>query len=308
MSGIPTFQQLMDDENKEKDELGSNMQIKAPSGGKRRRTRTKKRRVKKTKRKTRTRKYKRRSTKKRRSIKRRRKTKNHRRQRGGDPVPRKYEEKKVHFFEKLNEERLGNNKEPVPREHVDNYVEEKRKEVAKSKYLDKASSMLKADPTGNTKATFTSGLAAVGIDFTGHNRRAADRKEVLDYANRLGLSPDTPKNEKLKKVAAAQAREEVGLNMHRFVGEAATQYDLMKKKEARLEQADDQIKGEREAQKIDEEKKDAELRQAKNQADAVNPGDRLVKAYGKGGRRRKRSTSRIRHKKRSGRRNRSRKV
>ena len=49
MSGIPTFQQLMDDENKEKDELGSNMQIKAPSGGKRRRTRTKKRRVKKTK-------------------------------------------------------------------------------------------------------------------------------------------------------------------------------------------------------------------------------------------------------------------
>ena len=120
-------------------------------------------------------------------------------------MPRNYEEKKVHFFEKLNEERLGNNKEPVPREHVDNYVEEKRKEVIKSKYLDKASSMLKADPTG-TKATFTSGLAAVGIDFTGHNRRAADRKEVLDYANRLGLSPDTPKNEKLKKVAAAKQR------------------------------------------------------------------------------------------------------
>ena len=61
MSGIPTFQQLIDDENKEKDELGSNMQIKAPStsGGKRRRTRTKKRRVKKVKRKTHTRKYKR---------------------------------------------------------------------------------------------------------------------------------------------------------------------------------------------------------------------------------------------------------
>jgi len=308
MPDTPTFQELIDKENEKTEEVIENMKVKASSGGKRRRTRTKKRRVKKTKRKTRTRKYKRRSTKKRRSIKRRRKTKNHRRQRGGDPVPRKYEEKKVHFFEKLNEERIGNNKEPVPREHVDNYVEEKRKEVAKSKYLDKASSMLKADPTGNTKATFTSGLAAVGIDFTGHNRRAADRKEVLDYANRLGLSPDTPKNEKLKKVAAAQAREEVGLNMQRFVGEAATKYDLMKKKEARLEQADDQIKGEREAQKIDEEKKDAELRQAKNQADAVNPGDRLVKAYGKGGRRRKRSNSRTRRKKRNGRRNRSRKV
>ena len=34
MSGIPTFQQLMDKENEEKNDLGSNMQIKAPSGGK----------------------------------------------------------------------------------------------------------------------------------------------------------------------------------------------------------------------------------------------------------------------------------
>ena len=34
MSGIPTFQQLMDKENEEKNELGSNMQVKAPSGGK----------------------------------------------------------------------------------------------------------------------------------------------------------------------------------------------------------------------------------------------------------------------------------
>ena len=63
------------------------------------------------------------------------------------------------------------------------------------------------------------------------------------------------------------------------------------------------------SKKNDEEKKDAELRQAKNQADAVNPGDRLVKAYGKGGGRpRKRSNSRTRRKKRSGRRNRSWKV
>ena len=291
------------------------MQIKAPSGGKRRRTRTKKRRVKKIKRKARTRKYKRRSTKKRRSIKRRRKTKNHRRyQRGGDPqVPRKYEEKKDHFFKKLNEERLVNNEEPVPREHVDDYVEEKRKRLQQRKYLDKASSMVKADDTGNTKTTFTSGLSRLGIDFTGHKQRERDRKEVSDYANLLRLPSDMPKDEKLKKVAAAQAKEEVGLNMQRFVGEAATQYDLMKKQEAMLEEADGQIKGQREAQIIKGEKKDDELRRAKNQGDAVDPGDRLVKAYGKGGRRKKRSTSRTRHRsasttrKKLGRKNRSRK-
>ena len=53
--------------------------------------------------------------------------------------------------------------------------------------------MLKADPTGNTKATFTSGLAAVGIDLW--TQPASSRPQRTDYANRLGLSPDTPKNE-----------------------------------------------------------------------------------------------------------------
>ena len=296
------------------------MSGRVPSGGKRRRTRTRKHRVKKAKRKTYMRRRVRPTKKHRVKRKGQRKTKNRRRrQRGGlEPqVPRKYEDKKDHFFKKLNEERLVNNLPPVPRKHVDDFLEEKRKEAAERKYLDKAPSMVKADDTGNTKATWTRSLSRLGIDLTGHNKREKDRKEVSDYANLLRLPPDMSKNKKLEKVAAAQAKEEIGLNMQRFVGEAATQYDLMKKQKAMLEEADGQIKGQREAQIIKGEQKDDELRRAKNQGEAVSPDDREgVTPFGNygGGRRRKRSNSRTRRrsgsttKKKLGRKKRSRKA
>ncbi|MAV57160.1 MAG: hypothetical protein CMI79_06550 [Candidatus Pelagibacter sp.] len=73
---IPNFQQLMKQQDKEKNELGPNIKVKitnTPSSGKLPRTKTKKRPVKKANRKTRTRKSKRNVRRSKNSVRRKKK-------------------------------------------------------------------------------------------------------------------------------------------------------------------------------------------------------------------------------------------
>ena len=296
MSDTPTFQKLIEEEKKKMEEL-QNMQVSKQNGGKRRRTRTKKRRVKKTKRKMRTRKYKRRSTKKRRSIKRRRKTKNHRRrQRGGlEPViPSQLQARMEDLINKHNDGRTEEKK--VPRTEVADHIKNEIGAAAAPKAAELKKVMEKTDVHGNSLPTRMKRMGFKTLGHTGReNQRAAVRAKMA-----LGLD----KKGAIQKLAQSNAAVEVGRNLAEHVSKAVNNFDEKRQIAAAQEEGQERLVADRTLGDI---KRDAASAATREQigklGDAVNPGDRLVKAYGKGGgRRRKRSNSRTHHKKRSGRR------
>ena len=300
---IPTFQKLMDEEKEETKVLGPNMQVKASSGGKRRRTRTKKRRVKKIKRKTRTRKYKRRSTKKRRGTKSRRKTKN-RRRRGG-AKGETFDARRDRLIAGINDTRIKQGLKAVPEEHIHDHIDKMvkgRKNIHEHVIKD---ALKAADRDGNTKTTLTGLVSSITprqLDITGHKDRVALRKEVQRVKeNNPNLTNIAAAGD---KVAEERGKRDVFNNMEKHVRGAVQLHDNIKQVEVMTQDAENQRKA-----NIGELEPQVRPPDSSLFADAVLPEDRGNKSYGKyGGRRRSVNTSRTRRKKRSGRRNRSRKV
>ena len=298
MSDTPTFQKLIEEEKKKTEEL-QNMQVSKQNGGKRRRT--KKRRVKKTKRKSRTRKYKRRSTKKQRSIKRRRKTKNHRRRGGGE----KFDVRKNRLIQVINDKRIRQGKDAVPEQQIHDHIDKKVEEQKNIHEIVIQKALKAADPDGNTKTTLTGLVSSITprqLDRTGHKDRVAIRKEVQHVKeNNPNLTNIADAG---NKAAEERAKRDIFNNMEKHVRDAVQSHDDVKQSAIMAQDAENKRKA-----NIGELGPRVKPLDSSQLADAVRPEDRGNMSYGKyGGRRRKRSTSRTRRKKRSGRRNISRKV